>query len=1539
MEGSDGTTARQFKPYTLVCDENGCKHKFVVNSASFEANSLNFVIEQHYSSKHRPAEATPAERKRDKADDVNEMVPIVNKGLHEMSKEEWRVWRKEWSMYRCLQPAGLNLNVKILSRFPKIRGEIAETVDLAKLSEELLLAEIQKLAVRETNVIRMRQSMRKLEQAHSESISAFAHRLDKAALVCDFIHNVKCKHCGVEDDYSYTEEEVRDTFFCGLYDKDILEKLCLIFKKRVPKLAEIVQEAESIESSRIMAAKPTEGTVAAMSTYKKNTRTEQQRPADTKKMDLKCHNCDGVGHMARYCRKENPHKGYKCANCGRMNHHESKCRKRAEPATTTAQPQQQPQPQPGSTNLITTSVVRNDEYILQVADVKDKKSVPRIRVTLGYAGQRNDDKAGPTSTVSVNGLADTGASSCVINESVWRRMGFSNEQLSPSSMKLGAANSTNIPVLGEATVRITVDDSPDNSTTTTAAVCACTNEDIILSKAVLMELKIVHEDFPSVISSTEGISSVDETSCPCIPRTTAPPPPPAPPVPLQENNREQIEKYLLEYYASSTFNNCTHQPLPGMDGEPLRVHINKDMPPTAVNRPSTVSVHWEKQVKAALEADVRLGVIERVPCNTPQLWCAPMHVVAKHNGDPRRVVDFTKLNEACSRQTHIGGTPFDLANKVPAGRLMSTMDCWNGFHSVPVHPDDYHYFTFVTPWGRYRYKMAPQGWLASGDAYTHRYDQITSDIDRHIKVIDDSLLWSNDIHGAWTNVTNFLSTVGRRGVILNAKKFHFAERTAEFAGFQLGDGAIKPLEKHVTAIRDFPEPRSLTDMRSFFALCEQVSYAYTIKEQLNPFRELVKTKDKKFFWDEQLSKLFIKTRNEIADKVCEGIMRFDPKKVTTVETDWSKEGVGYWLRQKHCTCPQLKFDCCRDGWQVSMCGSRFCSQAESRYSPVEGELLAVTWALKKTRIFTLGATNLFVVTDHKPLVGLIKGVEKAENRRLTRLRGELTGWSIRDVWYRAGKRNAGPDAFSRSPAGVNILTERNTKRISLLQVQQVTEKDETLQLVIQYVRTAFPATRAELPTAAREFWNARIHLNERRNLLYFGDRVVIPKQLRKEVLDNLHIGHQGVTSMILRAQSSLFWPGIQADIQRKRDSCISCMESAPSNSALPPRPPVRPEYPFQSICIDYCFHAGHKYGVMVDRFSNWPCVWKASKKSVVEWLTSFCARFGIPEEISSDGGPEFTSGAMQELMKDFGINHRKSSAYHPHSNLRAELGVKDVKRMLRENVDSDGSINNSRMTAALLTYKNTPDRDTRMSPAEYVFGRKMNDMLPTGSTWTDSFGDDWKRTMAARELAVASRHERCHDKLSEHTKELPPLDVGDHVAVQNQHGNSPLKWDRRGVIVSVEPYDKYAVKILGSGRLTYRNRQHLRKYLPQELEYSGHDRSEGYLSDTAVNHGTQFDAEKRFEPEVSRPEPPHRTVNADPVTQEPEIQEPDTRDQQPEQPPAPTPPATTTVPSPRRSMRSTAGKTSKYDEYIQTIMNLANILCSELPHHARYLGT
>ena len=76
------------------------------------------------------------------------------------------------------------------------------------------------------------------------------------------------------------------------------------------------------------------------------------------------------------------------------------------------------------------------------------------------------------------------------------------------------------------------------------------------------------------------------------------------------------------------------------------------------------------------------------------------------------------------------------------------------------------------------------------------------------------------------------------------------------------------------------------------------------------------------------------------------------------------------------------------------------------------------------------------------------------------------------------------------------------------------------------------------------------------------------------------------------------------------------------------------------------------------------------------------------------------------------------------------------------------------------------------------------------------------------------KHAKEIERLSEHTKRLPPLKVRDHVRLQNQTGNAPLKWDRTGEVVEVRQFDQYAVKIHGSGRVTLRNRKFLRKYTP-----------------------------------------------------------------------------------------------------------------------------
>ena len=162
-----------------------------------------------------------------------------------------------------------------------------------------------------------------------------------------------------------------------------------------------------------------------------------------------------------------------------------------------------------------------------------------------------------------------------------------------------------------------------------------------------------------------------------------------------------------------------------MTGQPpLRIHIKPGSDPVAIRKPATIPVHWVDQVRKEIEQDIALGVLERVPSNTPTMWCSLMHVVGKKSGDPRRVVDMRALNAAMSRQTHTTEPPFRQAMSVPPNTWRYSSDAWNGYHSIPLDERGRHATTFITPWGRLRYRVAPQGALSSGDGYTYWYDAV-----------------------------------------------------------------------------------------------------------------------------------------------------------------------------------------------------------------------------------------------------------------------------------------------------------------------------------------------------------------------------------------------------------------------------------------------------------------------------------------------------------------------------------------------------------------------------------------------------------------------------------------------------------------------------------------------------------------------------------------------------------------------------------------------------------------------------------------------
>ena len=214
--------------------------------------------------------------------------------------------------------------------------------------------------------------------------------------------------------------------------------------------------------------------------------------------------------------------------------------------------------------------------------------------------------------------------------------------------------------------------------------------------------------------------------------------------------------------------------------------------PSAVHTPIPVPHHWKKRVKEDIDRDVALGIIEPVPVGTPTTWCSRMVVAPKKDGSPRRTVDLQKLNASTLRETHHTPSPFNQASLVPAKTRKTVLDAWNGYHSLTLSPSARDATTFITEWGRYRYLRAPQGFQTSGDAYTRRFDDITIDMPRKTRCIDDTILWDESIETSFWHTIDYISHCGSNGIVFNPQKFHFAEKEVEFAGFRITEDGMNP---------------------------------------------------------------------------------------------------------------------------------------------------------------------------------------------------------------------------------------------------------------------------------------------------------------------------------------------------------------------------------------------------------------------------------------------------------------------------------------------------------------------------------------------------------------------------------------------------------------------------------------------------------------------------------------------------------------------------------------------------------------------------
>ena len=287
---------------------------------------------------------------------------------------------------------------------------------------------------------------------------------------------------------------------------------------------------------------------------------------------------------------------------------------------------------------------------------------------------------------------------------------------------------------------------------------------------------------------------------------------------------------------------------------------------------------------------------------------------------------------------------------------------------------------------------------------------------------------------------------------------------------------------------------------------------------------------------------------------------------------------------------------------------------------------------------------------------------------------------------------------------------------------------------------------------------------------------------------------------------------MSTSIQNYRIICRDCQENAPSQTAEPIIQSPAPEWSFQQICMDYFFIGDHAYLVVVDRYSGWPSVFhfkpgQTTAPYLLSVLRNHFASFGVPEESSSDGGPQFESEAFKSFLRTWGIHFRLSSVGYAQSNGRAEVGVKSMKRMLHNNISANGSLNNDKILRALLEYRNTPLPDINLSPAQILFHRQLKDAIPTHRKQYH-LHKQWIIAANKRKQIFARKNKAIQLHYNKSTRLLPELPVGTKVLIQGKN----KKWTKQGEIVEALKYRQYQVKVYGSGRTTLQNRRFLRPF-------------------------------------------------------------------------------------------------------------------------------